>query len=53
MEHLGLIENRGIGPVKGAPNAWGAHRRAAELVQQAITVQTSATRRHRPRRRAQ
>ena len=23
MEHLGLIENTGIGPVKGAPNAWG------------------------------
>jgi AcrR family transcriptional regulator len=40
LEHLGLIENRGIGPVKGAPNAWALTPRG-ELVQQAITVQSS------------
>ena len=40
LEHLGLIENRGIGPIKGAPNAWTLTPRGRQ-VQQAITVQTS------------
>jgi AcrR family transcriptional regulator/DNA-binding MarR family transcriptional regulator len=41
LEHLGLVENTGIGPVKGAPNAWRLTPRG-EQVQAAITVQTSA-----------
>ena len=41
LEHLGLIENRGEGPVKGAPNAWALTPRG-EQVQQAITVHTAA-----------
>ncbi len=40
LEHLGLIHNTGIGPAKGAPNAWTLTARG-EQVQQAITVQTS------------
>jgi AcrR family transcriptional regulator len=40
LEHLGLIENHGAGPVKGAPNAWQLTPRG-ERVQQAITVQTT------------
>ncbi len=39
LEHLGLIHNTGIGPAKGAPNAWELTARG-EQVQQAITVQT-------------
>jgi AcrR family transcriptional regulator/DNA-binding MarR family transcriptional regulator len=41
LEHLGLIYNRGIGPVKGAPNAWQLTARGRH-VEQAIRVQTSA-----------
>lgn len=41
LEHLGLIENRGEGPVKGAPNAWALTARGVQ-VQQAITVHTAA-----------
>jgi AcrR family transcriptional regulator len=40
LEHLGLIYNRGIGPVKGAPNAWQLTARGRG-VEQAIRVQTS------------
>jgi DNA-binding MarR family transcriptional regulator len=40
LEHLGLVENRGAGPVKGAPNAWQLTPRG-ERVQQAIRVQTT------------
>jgi AcrR family transcriptional regulator len=38
--HLGLIENGGEGPVKGAPNAWTLSARG-ERVQQAISMQTA------------
>ncbi len=40
LEHLGLIYNRGIGPVKGAPNAWQLTARGRH-VEQAIRVQTA------------
>jgi AcrR family transcriptional regulator len=40
LEHLGLIENKGEGPIKGAPNAWGLTARGRQ-VQAAITVQTT------------
>ncbi len=40
LEHLGLIHNKGIGPIKGAPNAWALTRRG-EQVEQAITVQSA------------
>jgi AcrR family transcriptional regulator len=40
LEHLGLIYNRGIGPVKGAPNAWQLTARGRH-VEQAIRVQTT------------
>jgi AcrR family transcriptional regulator len=40
LEHLGLIENTGVGPVKGAPNAWRLTARG-EQVEQAIRVQTT------------
>src|ERR1700689_5918128 len=39
LEHLGLVYNRGIGPVKGAPNAWQLTARGRH-VEQAIRVQT-------------
>jgi AcrR family transcriptional regulator len=39
LEHLGLIENRGEGPAKGAPNAWRLTGKGRE-VEQAIRVQT-------------
>jgi AcrR family transcriptional regulator len=41
LEHLGLIENRGEGPVKGAPNAWALTARGVQ-VQGAISVHTTA-----------
>jgi AcrR family transcriptional regulator/DNA-binding MarR family transcriptional regulator len=40
LEHLGLVYNRGIGPVKGAPNAWQLTARGRH-VEQAIGVQTT------------
>jgi AcrR family transcriptional regulator len=40
LEHLGLIYNRGIGPIKGAPNAWQLSARGRH-VEQAIRVQTT------------
>ncbi len=40
LEHLGLVYNRGIGPVKGAPNAWQLTARGRH-VEQAIRVQTT------------
>lgn len=40
LEHLGLVHNRGIGPVKGAPNAWQLTARGRH-VEQAIRVQTT------------
>ncbi len=40
LEHLGLIENTGAGPVKGAPNAWRLTARG-EQVQRAISVQSA------------
>ncbi len=40
LEHLGLIENTGAGPIKGAPNAWRLTQRG-EQVEQAIRVQTT------------
>jgi AcrR family transcriptional regulator len=40
LEHLGLIYNRGVGPVKGAPNAWQLTARGRH-VEQAIRVQTA------------
>jgi AcrR family transcriptional regulator len=38
LEHLGLIENRGAGPIKGAPNAWILTARG-EQVERAVGVQ--------------
>ncbi len=40
LEHLGLVYNRGIGPVKGAPNAWQLTARGRH-VEQAIRVHTA------------
>ena len=40
LEHLGLGYNRGIGPVKGAPNAWQLTARGRH-VEQAICMQTT------------
>jgi hypothetical protein len=40
LEHLGLIANTGVGPAKGAPNAWGLTPRG-EQVEQAIRVQSA------------
>lgn len=40
LEHIGLIENTGAGPVKGAPNAWRLTERG-EQVERAIRVQTT------------
>jgi AcrR family transcriptional regulator len=40
LEHLGLIHNTGVGPAKGAPNAWALTARGQQ-VEQAITVQTA------------
>jgi AcrR family transcriptional regulator len=42
LEHLGLIHNKGIGPIKGAPNAWALTTRG-EQVEQAISMQTAPT----------
>ncbi len=39
LEHLGLIYNRGLGPVKGAPNAWQLTARG-RAVEGAIRVRT-------------
>lgn len=41
LEHLGLIENAGLGAVKGAPNAWRLTARG-EQVEGAIHVRTAA-----------
>jgi AcrR family transcriptional regulator len=43
LEHLGLVENTGVGPVKGAPNAWHLTSRG-EQVEQAIRVQRAPAR---------
>jgi AcrR family transcriptional regulator len=40
LGHLGLIENAGDGPTKGAPNAWRLTPRG-EQVEQAIRIQTT------------
>ena len=40
LEHLGLIYNRGLGPVKGAPNAWQLTARGRQ-VEGAIRVRTA------------
>jgi AcrR family transcriptional regulator len=40
LEHLGLIYNRGLGPVKGAPNAWQLTARGRH-VEDAIRVRTA------------
>jgi hypothetical protein len=40
LEHLGLIHNKGIGPIKGAPNAWALTGRG-EQVERAISVQSA------------
>jgi len=40
LEHLGLICNHGIGPVKGAPNAWELTARGGD-VEGAIRVRTA------------
>jgi AcrR family transcriptional regulator/DNA-binding MarR family transcriptional regulator len=40
LEHLGLIHNTGVGPAKGAPNAWALTPRGKQ-VEQAISAQTS------------
>jgi AcrR family transcriptional regulator len=40
LEHLGLIYNRGLGPVKGAPNAWQLTARGRH-VEEAIRVHTT------------
>jgi AcrR family transcriptional regulator len=39
LEHLGLVENVGEGPVKGEPNAWTLTARG-EQVEQAISLHT-------------
>jgi AcrR family transcriptional regulator len=39
LEHLGLIRNTGVGPAKGAPNAWALTPRGQQ-VEQAINVHT-------------
>ena len=41
LEHLGLIQNDGIGHAKGAPNAWTLTGRGLE-VERAIRVQTAS-----------
>jgi hypothetical protein len=41
LEHLGLVYNRGLGPIKGAPNAWQLTTRGCD-VENAIRVQTGA-----------
>jgi AcrR family transcriptional regulator len=41
LEHLGLIQNDGIGHAKGAPNAWLLTSRGLE-VERAIQVQTAS-----------
>jgi AcrR family transcriptional regulator len=40
LEHLGLARNEGIGPAKGAPNAWVLTLKG-QRVEQAIRVQTT------------
>jgi AcrR family transcriptional regulator len=40
LEHLGLARNEGIGPAKGAPNAWVLTLKG-QRVEQAIRVQTA------------
>jgi AcrR family transcriptional regulator/DNA-binding MarR family transcriptional regulator len=40
LEHLGLARNEGVGPVKGAPNAWVLTAKG-ERVERAISVQTT------------
>jgi AcrR family transcriptional regulator len=40
LEHLGLARNEGVGPVKGAPNAWVLTLKG-QRVEQAIRVQTA------------
>jgi AcrR family transcriptional regulator len=40
LEHLGLVYNRGIGPIKGAPNAWQLTARGRD-VEQTIRLQTT------------
>jgi DNA-binding MarR family transcriptional regulator len=38
LEHLGLIHNQGVGPTKGAPNAWTLTPKG-QRIEQAIHVQ--------------
>jgi AcrR family transcriptional regulator/DNA-binding MarR family transcriptional regulator len=40
LEHLGLARNEGVGPAKGAPNAWVLTLKG-QRVEQAIRVQTA------------
>jgi AcrR family transcriptional regulator len=40
LEHLGLARNEGVGPLKGAPNAWVLTLKG-QRVEQAIQVQTT------------
>jgi AcrR family transcriptional regulator len=39
LEHLGLIENGGVGPVRGEPNAWRLTSRGREVE---LTIRSSA-----------
>jgi hypothetical protein len=41
LQHLGLIDNEGEGPAKGAPNAWQLTAKGRQ-VEQAIHIQTGA-----------
>ncbi len=43
LEHLGLIENTGAGPLKGAPNAWRLTARGQQ-VERAIAVHSGPAR---------
>jgi AcrR family transcriptional regulator len=40
LEHLGLIHNEGVGPVKGAPNAWTLTPKG-QRVEDAVRVQSA------------
>jgi AcrR family transcriptional regulator/DNA-binding MarR family transcriptional regulator len=40
LEHLGLVHNEGVGPAKGAPNAWGLTDKGRR-VEEAVRVQAT------------
>ncbi len=40
LEHLGLIDNQGAGPAKGAPNAWTLTPKGRR-VEEAVRIQST------------